>query len=150
MTTLIIEDLLALIEQDVLDDITGDDDTKIDTAELAALGEVTGYLNIRYDAGKCLDRTYLVADPTPETGHAAYNGISTVLEKLADITLYNLHTRCMPDNIPKLRQTRYENAIAWLEKVADGFIAPVLPVKTDEPSTPLRYGNSQTPQNPYY
>ncbi len=91
-----------------------------------------------------------IVPPALEPAHNGYSGISTVLEKLADITLYNLHTRVMPDNIPKLRQTRYENAITWLEKVADGFIAPILPIKTAEPTTPLRYGNSQTTQNPYY
>lgn len=132
-------DLLALIEQDILDSVTGGDDTLIDTAELSALGEVTGYLNIRYDAAKAVDRT--------ETD---YNGIPTVLEKLADITLYHLHSRVMPDNIPTLRQTRYDNAINWLEKVAAGYIAPLLPIKEADPTTPLRYGNSSTPQNPYY
>ncbi|MFA5420272.1 MAG: phage protein Gp36 family protein, partial [Bacteroidales bacterium] len=100
-----------------------------------------------------LERTMIepaVAIPPALPEHNGYPGISTVLEKLADITLYNLHTRLMPDNIPKLRQTRYDNAIAWLEKVADGFIAPILPIKTNSPTTPLRYGNSSTTQNPYY
>jgi len=154
MTVLEIEDVLALIEQDVLDDITGGDNTLLDKAELSALGEITGYLNIRYDAAKCLDRTMIavpaIVPPATEPAHQGYNGISTVLEKLTDVMLYNLHTRIMPDNIPTLRQTRYENAITWFEKVADGFIAPALPIKTEDPTTPLRYGNSSTPQNPYY
>lgn len=150
MTILEIEDVLALIEQDVLDDITGGDNTLLDKAELSALGEVTGYLNVRYDPAKCMDRTLLVPDTAVPPAHNGYNGISTVLEKLADVMLYNLHTRVMPDNIPTLRQTRYENAITWFEKVADGFIAPSLPIKTEDPTTPLRYGNSSTPQNPYY
>ncbi|MCX8482128.1 MAG: DUF1320 family protein [Crocinitomicaceae bacterium] len=150
MTILLDEDVLALIEQEVLNDITGGDSTYIDKAELSAIGEVTGYLNIRYDAVKCLDRNYIEADTAVPPAHTGYNGISTVLEKLADVMLYNLHTRLMPDNIPKLRQARYENAITWFEKVADGFIAPSLPIKSEDPTGPLRYGNSSTPQNPYY
>jgi hypothetical protein len=140
-------DILALIDEDVLNDITGGDDTFIDTAELSALGEATAYLSIRYDAAKCLDRTLIT--PNPPT-HDGYNGISTVLEKLVDITLYQLHSRVMPDNIPKLRQTRYDNAINWLEKVSSGFIAPQLPIKEVDPTTPLRYGNSSTPENKYF
>lgn len=147
MTILIIADVLALIEQDVLDDVTGSDNTYLDTAELSALGEVTGYLNIRYDAAKCFDRALLVPDPPT---HDGYNAISTVLEKLADITLYHLHSRIMPDNVPTLRQTRYDNAINWLEKVAAGYIAPILPIKAIDPTTPLRYGNSSKPENKYY
>lgn len=151
MDILTTADLLALIEQDVLDDITGGDTTLIDTAELDALGEVTGYLAIRYDATKCLDRTLLLPDTTTVPPlHNGYKGIASVLGRLADITLYNLHTRVMPDNIPKLREKRYGNAITWLEKLADGFIAPELPIKTASPTTPLRYGNSSKPDNPYY
>lgn len=150
MTVLEIEDLLSLIEQDVLDDITGGDDLLLDKAELSALGEITSYLNIRYDAAKCLDRSLLLPDTAEPPKHNGYNGISTVIEKLADVMLYNLHTRIMPDNIPTLRQTRYDNAITWFEKVADGFIAPLLPIKSEDPTGPLRYGNSSTSQNPYY
>lgn len=149
MIVLQMSDLLALIETDVLDDITGSDSTIIDTAELSAIGEVTGYLSIRYDATKALDKGYITASVLAPT-HDAFNGVSTVIEKLADITLYNLHTRVMPDNVPTLRQKRYDNAISWLEKVAQGFIAPSLPVKEVDPTTPLRYGNSQPTQNPYY
>lgn len=147
MTILTIADLLALIEQDILDQITGGDDTIIDTAEISAIGEVTGYLNIRYDAGKCLNRDLIEADPPT---HDGYNGIATVLEKLTDITLYHLHARVMPDNIPTLRERRYENAINWLEKVSSGFIAPILPIKSESPTTPLRYGNSSATENKYY
>lgn len=147
MTILIMGDILALIEQDILDDIINGDNTLLDTAELSALGEITGYLNIRYDAARCVDRALIT--PNPPT-HDGYNGISTVLEKLSDITLYKLHSRVMPDNIPTLRQTRYDNAINWLEKVAAGYIAPMLPTKDESPSTPLRYGNSSKPENKYY
>lgn len=150
MTILEIEDVLQLIEQDVLDDITGGDNTKLDKAELTALGEVTGYLSIRYDATKCMDRALLIPDTAIPPAHNGYDGISTVLEKLADVMLYNLHTRVMPHNIPELREKRYKNAIEWFEKVAEGFIAPSLPIKSESPTGPLRYGNSSTPQNPYY
>lgn len=134
------EDIDAIIDQSILEEVTGGDDTILDTAELDAIGEMTGYLNIRYDAAQCFDVS-LAGD---------YNGIKTVIQRLVDIMLYHAHSRVMPDNVPEVREKRYNNAINWLEKVASGYIAPSLPIKEQDPTTPLRYGNSSTPQNPYF
>lgn len=150
MTIIQLSDIYAVITSEELMDVISNDLTKLDTAELVALGEVTGYLDIRYDAKKCLDRTLIVPDTAVPPAHNGYSAIPTVFEKVVDIMLNNLFARVMPHNIPELRQKRYDNAITWLEKVADGFIAPSLPVKTTENTTPLRFGNTSAPQNPYY
>ncbi|NCA22652.1 MAG: DUF1320 domain-containing protein [Crocinitomicaceae bacterium] len=150
MTILTLEDLLALIQEDVLDDISENNQANIDKAETSAIGEITGYLSIRYDARRCFNRELIEPDTAVPPAHDGYSGIATVIEKLADITLYNLHTRVMPDNVPKLRQQRYDNAIQWFEKVSDGFIAPELPIKLTTPTTPLRSGNSQASSNTYF
>jgi phage gp36-like protein len=134
------EDINAIIDEAILEEVTDGDETILDTAELDALGEMTGYLNIRYDATKCFDVT-LTDD---------YNGIKTVIQRLVDIMLYHAHSRVMPDNVPELREKRYNNAINWLEKVASGYIDPALPLKEEDPTNPLRYGNSSTPENKYY
>lgn len=133
------EDINAIIDETILEEITEGDETILDTAELDALGEMTGYLNIRYDAAKCFDRTL-----------TDYNGIKTVIQRLVDVMLYHAHSRIMPDNIPELREKRYNNAINWLEKVASGYIAPQLPLKETDPTNPLRYGNSSTTENKYF
>jgi len=140
MDILTMDDLLSVIEENILEDVTGGDETVLDAAEIAAIGEMTGYLDIRNDASKCFDRD-LSGD---------YNGINTVIQKLVDITLFNAHAKVMPHNVPELREKRYNNAINWLEKVSSGFISPKLPVKDEDPTTPLRFGNSSTPQNPYF
>jgi len=147
MTILTLDDITVTITEDILNEVIEGDETILDTLELRALGEMTGYLSIRYDAASCYDRTLI--NPNPPT-HNGYSAISTVLQYLVDIMLYHAHARIMPDNVPELREKRYKNAVSWLEKVADGFIAPALPVKSTEPSTPLRYGNSSTSQNSYY
>ena len=58
-----------------------------------------------------------------------------------DITLYNLHSRITPRDIPEIRSIRYdgggnkdksEHAISWLEKVQNGTITPNLPVILDD------------------
>lgn len=134
------EDINAIIDETILEEITEGDDTILDTAELDAIGEMTGYLAIRYDPAKCFDRALSTDN----------NGINTVIQRLVDVMLYHAHSRIMPDNIPELREKRYNNAINWLEKVASGYIAPALPLKEEDPTNPLRYGNSSTTENKYF
>lgn len=144
--------LEELTEGQVVDGAFVDDNSIIlDEAELSAIGEMTGYLDIRYDAKKCFDMTYAVPDVTEIPPlHQGYNGVPTVLQMLVDMALYHAHARIMPDNIPTLREKRYNYALSWCEKIADGFIAPQLPIKTTEPTTSLRFGSSSEKRNSYY
>jgi phage gp36-like protein len=128
-------DILTVIHQDELNELTTGTGVDLDLIEANAMGEMSGYLNIRYDIVKCFD---------------ADNKIPIVTKTLVDIVLYDAHAAITPDNIPTLRETRYKNAIGWLEKTADGFIAPMLPIKDTEPSSPLRYGNSLPKEDKYY
>lgn len=54
-----------------------------------------------------------------------------------DLALYHLHARVNPRNIPELRMTRRDEAIAWLKMVNAGKITPKLPLLQD-PLTPGR------------
>lgn len=129
------------IRANILQEITGGDATMLDAAELEAIGEITGYLNIRYKAADCFDLASI----------GTHNGIATVRAKLIDMLIFHLHKIAMPDMIPENRVNNYNNAINWLEKVASGYIAPNLPIKTTDPSTsPLRFGNSSEKTNQYY
>ena len=47
---------------------------------------------------------------------------------LIDLTLYHLHSRINPRNIPELRLTRRDEAITWLKMVNEGKITTDLPV----------------------
>jgi hypothetical protein len=60
-----------------------------------------------------------------------------IKEITVDVTLYNIHSKISPRNIPDVRRVRYdgfgnkndsENAIRYLEKVQKGQITPDLPV----------------------
>ena len=128
-------DLLNVIDLTTLTTITGGDNALIDRTELQAIEEMNAYLNVRYDIVKVFDFS---------DGRNA-----SIVMYLTDIVLYHLHARISPDNIPTLRDERYKNAKDWLEKVADGFIKPLLPVKDVTNSTPLRYG-SGTKQESYF
>jgi len=51
---------------------------------------------------------------------------------LVDITLYHLHSRINPRNIPDFRIARRDECIKWLEMIAAGKITPNLPILTPE------------------
>lgn len=140
MDVLTLNDFYTVIEPQHLNELIEGDNTLLDSAELTAIGEVTGYIATRYDAAKCFDVANI---PTN-------SGISTLIQKMVDIALFHLHSRITPSNIPDIRNQRYVNAINWLEKVSSGFIIPALPVQETEPTTPLRYGNSSKTENRYY
>jgi len=131
-----INDLLTVIDQTTLNVVTGNNNALISAMEQNAVEEMTAYLSVRHDAQK------IFSNPA--------NLPKVVKMYLIDMILYHLHTRVSPDHIPELRAERYKNAINWLEKVADGFINPSLPVKNDKTtSTPLRYGSGKK-QSHYY
>jgi len=136
MTYLEEEDFYSVIAEEHLAEVVDDDLSRLDALEQTAMGEMTGYLNVRYDPTKCF-RT----DP---------DRIPIIVQMMVDIVLYHAHSRIMPDNVPTLRKDRYQNAISWCEKVADGFIAPDLPVKDEAPETPLRFGSSSPKTEQYY
>lgn len=69
---------------------------------------------------------------------------------LLDITLYHLHSRINPRNIPDLRKERYDGnsphqtggAIGWLKKVAGGDINADLPVIQPNQGNSIRWGSA--------
>lgn len=75
---------------------------------------------------------------------------------LIDITLYHLHSRINPRNIPDLRKERYNGnsptdsggAIGWLKSVAHGNVQADLPVYTPQQGLSMRYGNAATFDGP--
>lgn len=59
---------------------------------------------------------------------------------LIDITLYHIHSRIAPRNIPELRVKRYDDAIAWLKMCAKGDVTPNLPLIKPMQGNRIRYG----------
>lgn len=131
MDYLIKHDLYQLITEPHLNDLTGiaQQGMILAEAEAIAVEEMSNYLSVRYD----IDQIFVVGTK-PQSLIALY---------LIDIMLYHLYSRITPQNVPEVRKERYQHAKDWLEKVADGFINPNLPAKTDQTATtglPL-YGN---------
>ena len=66
-----------------------------------------------------------------------------------DITLYHLHARIAPRNVPELRIQRYEAAINWLTMCAKGEITPNLPVLQPKSGGRIRFGGQIRNINSY-
>lgn len=75
---------------------------------------------------------------------------------LIDITLYHLHSRINPRNIPDLRKERYNGnsptdsggAIGWLKSVAKGNVNADLPEYLTQQGMSMRTGNAGTYDTP--
>lgn len=66
-----------------------------------------------------------------------------------DITLYHLHARIAPRNIPDLRVARYEAAIDWLKMCARGEVTPNLPLLQPAQGRRVRWGGQVRNINSY-
>lgn len=67
-----------------------------------------------------------------------------------DITLYHVHSRISPRNIPELRVKRYDDAIKWLKGAAQGtYITADLPLVQPKQGMRIRFGGNTKVQNQY-
>jgi hypothetical protein len=66
-----------------------------------------------------------------------------------DICLYHLHSRISPRNIPELRINRYDDAISWLKKAANGDITASLPLIQPRAGGRIRYAGNVKQINSY-
>lgn len=104
-------------------------------AELVAIGEARSYLIQKYMFDDELNKTGTARDPQ-------------LLNYIIDLTVYHLHSRIAPRNIPELRQTRYDNAIGWLKMCAMGDVTPKLEIQP-EAGRMIRFGGQVKNSNSY-
>jgi phage gp36-like protein len=107
-----------------------------ENADLLAQAEARSYLIQKYDFDAEMLKTGTARDPQ-------------LLAYIIDIALYHLHCRIAPRNIPELRQTRYENAIAFLKMCAFGEVTPKLTPTTPAQGGRIRYGGVKKNINQY-
>lgn len=68
---------------------------------------------------------------------------------LVDITLYHLHSRIAPRNIPDLRVKRYDDACKWLKAVSRGEVTANLPLLAPKQGARIRFGGNIKNVNAY-
>lgn len=96
---------------------------------------------------------YSVAAGTLPTNIAFWtqddNRSQQLLEVLIDITLYKIHSRIAPRNIPDLRVKNYDEAIQWLKDARKGEVTANLPVIQPSQGRRIRYGGKVKEVNSY-
>jgi hypothetical protein len=80
---------------------------------------------------------------------AGDNRTQSVLMAVIDITLYHLHSRIAPRNIPDLRRDRYMNAVDMLRAFSRGEMTAKLPLIQPKRGARVRYGGSIKNINSY-
>lgn len=137
MTYVDTADFYLIIQPTQLNQLIGSNSNALDIAVEMAKEEVKTYLVQRYK----IDEEYAL------TGSARNLQVRL---SIVDISLYTLHTRIAPNNIPELRQTRYDNTIAWLKGCATGKITPSLEeVDISTTGARIRFGGDPKEPNKY-
>lgn len=72
-----------------------------------------------------------------------------LVEILVDITLYNIHSRISPHNIPDLRVKRYDDAMKMLKEFAEGISTLDMPVIQPKQGRRIRFGSNKKNINNY-
>ncbi len=72
-----------------------------------------------------------------------------ILQKVMDITIYYIHQRISPQNIPVSRVEGYRMAIQWLRDASRGEVTPNLPVRQPNQGNRIRYGGNVRNNNHY-
>jgi hypothetical protein len=72
-----------------------------------------------------------------------------LVQMMIDITLYHLHSRISPRNIPDLRVKRYDDAIRMLKEFANGLATLDVPKIQPKSGHRIRYGGNTKNINSY-
>ena len=135
MAFLTVQDYKESIKDNILTDIIEGDDTLRQSAELKAQELMESYLNMRYKVGEIFSRLGLERNPI-------------IIQFMVDITIYYLHKRINPNQIPDLRVEEFDNAKQWLSKVSAGKLKPNLPeLSNDEGNSGIIAYGSNTKVN---
>lgn len=97
--------------------------------------------------------TYTIPAGTLPTNSTYYtkgdNRGAQILQKVMDITIFYIHQRISPQNIPNSRVDAYRMAIQWLRDASRGEVTPNLPLKQPNQGNRIRYGGNVRLNNHY-
>ena len=126
MNFITLSDLNTKIKDNILDDILEYDttgqtsgSTTLNELEQTALDEISSYVNQYYDFGLLVSRTGSTRD-------------NFLIKMVIDIMLYELSCRLSPDNIPTIRQIRYDKVKEDLDKISKRLIVPNWPKRDSD------------------
>jgi hypothetical protein len=96
---------------------------------------------------------YSVAAGTLPTNTAKFtfgdNRSQKIVDCCIDISLYKMHSRIAPNNIPQLRIDNYDSAILWLKACGKGSVTAAVPTIQPKQGRMIRYGGNVKNTNHY-
>lgn len=114
------QDYDASVHREILEAVTRDDAPLIKICEDRAVKDMRNYLHLLYDCDAIFSAQGDDRDPM-------------LVMFCVDITVYHLFTMHNPRNMSKIREDRYNRAIAWLKAVGRGNdVAEGLPERADK------------------
>lgn len=119
-----------------LTQITSNDSSILDTAESYALDEIKSYLSGRYN---------LETEFTKQ-GDARRKDL---VRRVVAITMYLLHQRLTPRQIPETRVYDYEQTLSWLKKVNEGKLNLEIDKINPSQTVPITWGSNTKNTNFY-
>ncbi len=137
------QDYQTYIKGTILTLITQNTENIRTDAELAAQAQMESYLKNRYDV------TQIFNIPQDTNGQPDYTQRNhLIVMYLIDISLYHIHARMASQDVPEIREIRYNAAIDWLKAVAAMKISPNLPeLPTEPPQGVILWGSEKKRNN---
>lgn len=148
------EELLLKIKENVLEDIIEDTgitsgSTILSEIEAESIAEIRSYCDQYYN----MDILLSAATGQTTGVSSGYTNSQITRDKflvklIIDIMLYNISCKLTPDNIPMIRQQRYDQAKSDLDKISKRLIVPNWPAArrdylTENTSEMLYYSEEQ-------
>lgn len=131
------EDLKIAIREYEIDEITSGDDTLVEAAISAAIGEMKPYL-FRFDTEKIFNARGQEREPL-------------LVRFAVDIAVFEIISIARPDQDLENRRALYKRAIDWLKQVRDEDLPTGLPeLPSDEPGDGDVLFGSERKRNNYY
>lgn len=109
--------------EEVVNEITRNDDSIIDDAIDTAIDEIKGYLR-KYDLATCMDNV------APDDRN------KKLLSVCKDLSAWYLINLCNVNIDYDKRRDAYDNGIMWLSGVQKGTIVPILPLPATDAQNP--------------
>lgn len=134
MRFILYDELLLKIKENILEDIIEDSgitsgSTVLSEIEQEAIDEIRVYCDQYYNIDILLTAA---TGQTTGTSSGTTNGTITrdkfLVKMIIDIMLYNISMKLTPDNIPSIRQIRYDQTKQDLDKIAKRLIVPNWPL----------------------
>jgi phage gp36-like protein len=85
----------------------------------------------------------------PVTWTYGDNRDQQLVQYMIDISLYHIHSRISPRNIPEFRVKRYDDAVCWLKMVMEGDVTSAIPPLQPPQGRRVRWGSNIKNVNSY-